>query len=773
MKYILFILLFFTINSKGQSLYLFGGIDTILKIPIDTIPTEIDTTIGTPIETFGANPFYRKFLSNLTFTPQIGNSTLITYTGIGDPFNNDYVGKEFVDISRNNLNPGSYPIPNVINGNYWPGIRSCRYSVVTSIIDGKNLYVNFKYNGGDTITPQTKTLQSGYFFYDNKVAITSSMASADTIVKLKGDSTYVIKGGFNSALLKNVMFFSPTRSSIKLSIEDPFLSTYQAFNKITNTSNSYQNTFGSTIFWWLPINYNYNLEIRNINLLAPNWIMESADLGNMPANWITQGLVQVSSSSNNFIGGNRTLYGVNTETEYNTEGSSYGNFVNIQFMFSDDGGKLEGNDVSQQDMQWWNIIKSNVTAREPFGLKGNKRAGNVFHVDSSTVSTNSRGRVGNFESLMSFSTDTDGRRNIITLHSDTVNWERLKSSYNWNGGFNHNYDIYYNETRWEYYDINDSNDSTWRLYWANNGSFADKFSSYTGNAFLTQSSPVLSSKKLRVNEDIPYVGQVLTIDGVKNKKINDTTFVIEDIGLQAKKTYPGLLMAFWVDTAKCLAGGGFVGSQAYNHPWCYNRTTNYWHELPNDTTKFYYTLCDTLEYNGVKYAIVARKRYSRATVVPGARKVYWLYTISAPIVVSNPSFTVTTSRTEFLLTGQHLAFLKAYPMGAYGNLTYSNKSLNTIFKNSTFNGFIRATEVDGINKFDATGPLYLHNRWKVFDNVTWTGAGYQEMFGSGLYYRNIKEGYNGKTGPWKVYISGGNIVAPSQTPTNDPVSTGY
>lgn len=764
---ILMVLLSF--NAVGQPLYLFGGIDTTLKEPDDTIITEVDTTLGTPIEAFGAISFYRKFLNNLTFTPQVDNSTLVTYTGIGDPFNADYVGKEFVEIERNHLNTGVYPPANTVNGNYWPGIRSCRYSVVTSVYDGKNLYVNFKYNGGDTANPQIKTLQSGYFFYDNKAAFAASMLASDTIIKLKTDSVYVIKGGFNSMLTKNVMYYAPIgKASIKVSIEDPFLTGYRVFSKTYGTSNSYSNTFGSIIFWHAPLNQNYNFELRNISLLAPHNIMESVDMGNVVASWVTASTIGINSLE--YLGGNRTVQNVDTDAEYTAESGANGNYVNFALFSGNGGGKLVGTDVAIEDMQKWNIFNTNYSAREPLGIRGGQRSGNLLTVNGSTVSTNGRGRRGEVDAEISIGQDITGRRNIITIVSDTTSWERLMNQYNW-GDQGNNYNIYLNETRWEYYDVPDGLGNTWRLYWANTGCFAGQYAG-TGNTFFRNAFPIITPKKLRVNEDIPYVGQTITIDGVKNKKINDTTFQIEDIGLQAIRSYPGLLLRFWVDTPKCLANpGGFVGSRAYEHPWCFDRTTNNWPILPNDTSKVFFSLCDSVETGGIKYGLVARRRHSRTTEVPSMVKSYWVYTTSSPIAASNPVFTVTTSRTEFLLTGTHQATLRSYPMGSYGNITYIDKSLNTVFRNSSFNGFWRATENDGINKFDATGPLRIHNRWKIFENVIWTGAGYQEMFGSGLYYRNVKEGYDGKNGPWRVYISGGNIVPPTQTPTNDPVVT--
>ncbi|TXI10559.1 MAG: hypothetical protein E6Q68_07860 [Polynucleobacter sp.] len=237
------------------------------------------------IEAFGAVPFYTedKFYGTMTITPYAtGDSSLITYTGADSPFTSDYLDKEFVAFRAHRTD--SFPTTK----NWIPGVSSCVYSKVIRIVDGKNVRVNFKYNGNNESSPQVTTGAYGYFFYDNRAAFNSALSSARTKpISLKNGSTYAVKGLFGDDYLstENPIIFvardtnSSVPANIKYSIEDEWTANgkqlWGGWNEGTSVPTSYSNEFGSRIVPFIikqnVVGGEYTIRFSNIRMLPPHY----------------------------------------------------------------------------------------------------------------------------------------------------------------------------------------------------------------------------------------------------------------------------------------------------------------------------------------------------------------------------------------------------------------------------------------------------------------------------------------------------------------------
>lgn len=127
------------------------------------------------LEEYGGNDFYKTFFGKLTYKPLGNGTSRVTYQGSDSPFNEKYVGN-WVEPSRVHRCSNEYPST---GRNYFPGVLSVVYSRVLSVEDGKNILVDFEYNGGDCLFPKEITNQDGIFFYDNKFALESWANSAN------------------------------------------------------------------------------------------------------------------------------------------------------------------------------------------------------------------------------------------------------------------------------------------------------------------------------------------------------------------------------------------------------------------------------------------------------------------------------------------------------------------------------------------------------------------------------------------------------------------
>ena len=731
---------------------------------------------GTPIENYGAKGFYtgNKFYNNIQVTPlPAEGKSLLTYLGVDNPFNATWVtdNVEFLGF-RNHLNPSTYPTNGVVNGNYWPGSIGCRYSKVTDYIDGKNIKVNFVYNGG-TETAQLHTA-SGYFFINDRAAFASafSTANSETVFLLNSNKTYVTKGGWNIEPGKNIQILSDddsTRSRIKLSFEDSFLELERGIKGgAISTNNSFLNTFTSMNFFTFFSNNNYDIGFKNIDLLPPHYTMQGVEVnGGMAAIFShldTRSYSDISQLGNVYSAGKRSLINSNTtlEKNYLIQPSQEASYVMPSFAVSNGGGKLDSSNTDIQVYQ--DFILDNVIYEggEVHGIRATSRGGNFLRMLNSNLSASSYSSKGKWTNVnIKFNKDTDynDHARIITILSNTPSTYQLAGQM-WLGSQGHYPYSVGQLRRGQYITVKDAQNTPWKIYISNSGSFGEEYNNLSNSNWGMLTNPILDGKRLRINEQIPvasypgYTQTILAVDGtdIKNRKIDNYTFEFENIGLQALISYPHLQNV----------------EAAFSS---YDPNSQY---LSPD--------CDELEYtdnNNVVHTvrIMKRYRYTRQSIAPpgntfnypALRKGYWRFEFDEPVTMANPVFRVKKSVTQFVLDPAGVqADLLFYITGNVGTaesivkyFTYSSKNLNIQAKNSTLNGFIRATSTDAFGEANSSTPLWLLPKVKEFINVTQTGG--HEMFGGkGLYFRNLKEAAN--------YCM---IVQNSPTLGNPPTTAGH
>lgn len=135
---------------------------------------ELPATYNT-LEEFGGSSFYQMFWGKLTYSPIDEKTSLVTYQGTEDVFGLDYVGK-WLEPSRIHKCSHEYPSK---GRNYFPFAQAVVYSKVLEVRDGKNLVVDFAYNGGSINSPKSIDNQDGIFFFNNKFAIETWAASVN------------------------------------------------------------------------------------------------------------------------------------------------------------------------------------------------------------------------------------------------------------------------------------------------------------------------------------------------------------------------------------------------------------------------------------------------------------------------------------------------------------------------------------------------------------------------------------------------------------------
>lgn len=138
------------------------------KEDVATSKANIDPTDDcNTLEEFGGNSFYRSFWGKLNYKPLDNKTSLVTYIGNEDVFDQEFIGK-WLEPSR--IHKCSHEFPQK-GRNYFPSAIAVVYSRVLEVRDGKNLIVDFLYNGGSIESPIESTNQDGTFFFDNKFSI--------------------------------------------------------------------------------------------------------------------------------------------------------------------------------------------------------------------------------------------------------------------------------------------------------------------------------------------------------------------------------------------------------------------------------------------------------------------------------------------------------------------------------------------------------------------------------------------------------------------------
>lgn len=197
------------------------------------------------LEEFGGNSFYSTFWGNLTYRSLSDRSTLVTYEGSEDVFNGDFVGK-WLEPSRVHRCSSEYPSS---GRNYFPGALAVVYSRVLEVRDGKNLMVDFAYNGGSIPSVQAAAHQDGTFFFDNKFAIESWCSSNQRkpILKAKAGQIFGCLG-FPRLVVKpdSILNFKWSgegeRPAIHLMVSDGFIGDENGTGE--KVPESFKETFG-------------------------------------------------------------------------------------------------------------------------------------------------------------------------------------------------------------------------------------------------------------------------------------------------------------------------------------------------------------------------------------------------------------------------------------------------------------------------------------------------------------------------------------------------
>lgn len=712
----------------------------VLQITIDNSPIIPPVVIVPPtppldgqrIEEFGARGVYDLVYNQLDLTPLPDeNATLVTYTGDDNLFSLYDTDIEFVSF-RTNKNPVEVPEAGIINGNYFPNIISSRYSKIIEIIDGKNLKVDFVYNGGNQESPQESLNSSGYFFFDNRDVISGCIESESRTEKiyLRAGVTYVSKGGWNSYVQSDLQLLSDSdveNAAIKISMEDAFFLTtqgsiYQEFLDI-----SFVSTFSSPYFFKLKDGISCDVICENIDFLPSHYnVPVSQDArAFLDFGIFWQDSMVLSRAGENRITNSNGFKERDEVPESIPDGAT---FVLPKFADSFDGGTLDGDPDSQMTdiAEYQQFILEDTKWQGAFihSIKANRRNGNIFKTvgaeTSEVYSTDivSQGTWEGVEVLFDF--DDDGLARKVT--APMFSWFYLANMY-FSGGLATHSPIYDDPARTFSFRVQNESSDEFRIFMGNTGCFLAEFPTEAA------ANPIRRSGELRLYEQIP-VGEgsafpqtEFEIDGVLNTKISDTVFRIEQLGLQALTTVFTTQTESVSNTYECLVG-------------------------------------DIITFDGDDYNIIKRTRRYVGT------RALWDIELDAPILDANPSFTVKTSRTEFLLGQQIEADIVVDEVTGY--FCYSSRTINFDME-GLISGYIRATD-NLVNPDDSLGPsadspLYLLSRYRNMKAISITnGQGNEMVTGAGLYYRNLISGSN-----ISVNINGATTYWARVAATHDPV----
>lgn len=693
-----------------------------------------------PIEQFGAVAFYSedKFCGSLTITPLTAEGkSLLTYTGADAPFDVSWAAKrvEFVGL-RCHKNPIQYPPAGVVNGNYFPGMVSCRYSRVVEVVDGKNLKVDFVYNGGSIEHPQATPNAYGYFFIDCRGAFARAF-SADvpaTRISLQDGRTYVCKGGWNTKVAKNIHLSAAKKAAIKLSLEDAFLMDEDPCldpNALGGQDRaSYAATYVSGALFVLEDNTRFDVRLENIDLLPPHYTApcSGSNAGGCGALFAHSSASDYGTNlQGRWICGKRELVNCDNQTEARRYAGvkfpSQPWFFGGPLCISNDGGKLNAAGTDIAEYQEFNFFDVEWFGNEPMGLRSVSRAGNIFRMINTRRKRLSAGNamtnVDRYSATVRFKDDllngkdrgrraieiTDGRASAYQLAS-TVYWSQWGHLAHSDGDARRSGRISFKEP---------ARNCDWYLTFPTPGMFVRDYPEtepLNARNFAARCRPCIDAVTLRTFEKVPVSDSararrwglqqtVITVDGKLNRKLSNTQFVFEEYAFQARVSYPFLI------------GKGEMRGDAANDAYLEN-----------------YPDCDELEYadpddgNKVKTVrIIKRYRHSRSQA--NARFVaipYWVYEFDAPVAATTPTFRVKRSVLEFALDPAGVACdFRVYRNGTsprgvqWQYLCYTSKSLNWDMRNVDVYGYIRASDHDQPAR-TAADPLWTMSAvksWKA------------------------------------------------------------
>lgn len=637
------------------------------------------TIKGTPIENYGGNPFYVPIYGKLTVTPnmQSGTST-ISYTGSENIFSQEFVGKEFVAF-RINKNPKE---ENLDIG-YFPNVIGSRYAKVISVQNGKELTVDFAFNGGSIEQPKTSTSASGYFFFDNRQAFVDAILSNQRTedIVLQSGKTYVTKGAFDVKPLSHVRIRAEDgfteRAMIKLSVEDVWKSP----------------NFRS--HWFELGDLEYNIRFSDVNIVGSHYGVPTISGG------FSSGLFGGTPTDKQMA---RTLELRRSDdwTEYYEirdaglldvlpEGYS---FIGPSFTYGAlYGGRHDGVDVTdfiylnclQCDMHvhGFSTTKATVSAgifKQIIG-KSPTEMSQLIQLDKPDywlsplqIGSWKHGHYNDITTEVEFGLDPITNKNQYVSITGDGSWYQLSNQY-WDGG-------YCQVTTAPNLLLVDG----WELFFANCGNFWWKYVQEFG--WADRVVPIDDSMHARMWEQIPRIGDTLLVGEIVPSEFSSSSGDRPLINqTQDMKRISARQYQSW--------GWGLQEG-------------------------------DKLEANGEVYTIVSRSRAWNKVAE------YWYLhvldlTFDKDVPSSVTKFTVHTSQTEYLLDGEQEVTLR-YDRDLAGHLFYDDFNFPYHFENVYMRGAYRGSDKPTDGHLYLMAPVDENGYAKKWINVDHAGGG--QMWGS-------------------------------------------
>lgn len=675
----------------------------------NSVPGKSESTFTTTAASLDMSspdvPLYLPFVSGITVTPDYGRNRSVIKSST-PMFSSWWVGKIELALLRAHRNPTTFPTGNVVNGNYWPGLTTSRYSKVVAFIDEKTIEVDFAYNSA--------SVAKGYFFKDMRSWFNTKLTASGDLELLNGE-VYVSKGGWNFTVDKNVRVWSSGKAGIKLSFEDAFPYQPSGYASATGNDNNYNSTFGSNNFFIFSDNTSFDCVVENVNLIPPTYNVKSNQYGRVVTNpfFYHKSTLDFNDLSV-YITGLRMVKNSDMSVEdgyWPSDATLLGPF----FATSPNGGKVSGTDNSL--LQEFRLENVNWRSREIHGVTDLKRVGNLITFKNSTIKADSRIDQGIFKSQPIKLENSTNYTKVNYLSPDFSVYQVIYDT--WALSFGHHLENVYNDRRSHYLKVTNGANS-YKLYLSNYGAFGDDSDLVSGGM-----PRIWGANHVYMKEKIPVVGQELAVDDIKVKRVTATEYMIDDLGLQALTTVPFVADAYAVPT------------------------------VPNANDSYTSSDSDTLAaWDGTTWItikVMKRARYARATVLTGLKKPYWVFTFDKSLPTTVTKFKVTKSLTEFALNPSGITADVIYYV--FGNMSassadpnvspyfdYTVNTTNLNWENSTLSGFSRGSgEEKVIQSSQTIDKLYNVTKIKRFVNVKLQG-GMVLPIGSGIARRKALTG---------------------------------
>lgn len=474
----------------------------------------VDQVDSNRLEEFGGDSFYRPFWGKLTYKMLSSDRSLVTYQGGEDVFTAEFVGK-WLEPSRVHRCSPEFPHK---GRNYFPGALAVVYSRVVEVIDGKNLIVDFGYNGGSKEGIALNLAdQDGIFFFDNKLALQSWSQSAFRKQALIANSGQIYAClGFPNLEVKegNSLIFkwsgAGVRPAIHVMLSDGFTGDQHGTGE--TMPDSFKETFGESLkFFDLPGSGRVDIDF-DWQLIPPTYSQKVVQYGS------PHGVIFFDGAPLSTQYGLKRFANFDQHRIKNQMEASLG-FVRPGVTFSmpnqgycNGGGIHDGHDITEFctyrfEGDWFSKDPNNMKARTSGGLRlewighSDDRPGRFIELESQKASL--------FEQLkFRFLAN-----NELEVDSDDFTWYHLACQ-EWTGGISTNSEFTFIEVEGARIPLS-SNGDFWLVY---------------GDGNLNARS--FHPKKVKLFDRIPSVGDVIRRDAQNPEncsligKISDNQFEI-------------------------------------------------------------------------------------------------------------------------------------------------------------------------------------------------------------------------------------------------------